>query len=906
MNLTDERPDPDALLDIANAETPAEDIGDAAPARRRGRLKIFLGMCAGVGKTYTMLQDARALSTDGLDVLIGYVETHGRPDTEALLEGLPILPRKQVPYRGAIVRDFDLDAALARRPGLIVVDELPHSNAPGSRHPKRYQDVLELLEAGIDVHTALNVQHLESRADAVAQITGVPVRETVPDTILERADEIELIDLSPDELLKRLAEGKVYLGDGRAAAAANSFFRKGNLNALREMALRITAERVDKQMRDYMRIKRISGPWKSTDRLMVAVNDSALSERLIRHARRLAYTLDAPWVAVHVETSAARGERERAGVERNLALARELGAEVVNTADDDIAHGLLRVAQQYNVSQIVVGRPRESALRRLLGGGTLVARLIDLSSKIDVHVVGGEDLGHSPTPRPIVQFHSTPLAYAQALGVMLLVVLSGYGAFLTIRLQYQVMALVFLFAIVLLSLRFARGPVLAATVLSAAGLDFLFIPPYFTLDIDPIGDTILFALYFAIAVVIGVLTTRIRNTAVLLRQREAQVVASFEFASDMSRAVTMDDVCRVATERLGALFDAPVRILLPDIDRQLQVGPGQPQPATKSLAEDRELGVATWAFEHARPAGKQTDTLPTATAQHVPMLTSNGAVGVISIDLKDRLSTQQSDLLRGLVSQAALAVEREQLDEASKQRSVLEESERLSKTLLNLISHELRTPITAITGAASSLTEPDIDSDPAARLALHESIQSSATRLNQLIDNLLDMTRLESGTLKLNADWTEVADLIRTVRERAAGELAAHELIVDVSPDLPLVRMDIVLMEQVLYNLLRNAALYTPAGTRVRLSAQREGNELILAVMDRGPGLPLDELPRAFDKFRRGGTGNGLGLGLSICKGLVEAHRGSITAENRTGGGLRVVIRLPIEPMPAIPEAKNV
>lgn len=900
--LNDERPDPDALLAIANAETQAEPAGQ----QRRGRLKIFLGMCAGVGKTYTMLQDARARSAEGVDVLIGYAETHGRPDTEALLEGLPTLPRKQVPYRNVIVREFDLDAALARLPALIVVDELPHSNAPGSRHPKRYQDVLELLEAGIDVHTALNVQHLESRADAVAQITGVPVRETVPDTILERADEIELIDLSPDELLKRLAEGKVYLGEGRAVAAANSFFRRGNLNALREMALRITAERVDKQMRDYMRVKRISGPWKSTDRLMVAVNDSALSERLIRHTRRLAYTLDAPWLAVHVETAAERGERERAGVERNLALARELGAEVVSTADDDIARGLLRVAQQHNVSQIVVGRPRESALRRFLGGGTLVARLIDRSSKIDVHVVGGEDLGHAPTPRPLVQLHSAPASYALALGIMLLVVTVGYVAFVGLNLDYQVMGLVFLFTILVLSLRFARGPVLAATALSAVALDLLFIQPYLSLSIEHISDFVLFGLYFGIAVVVGVLTTRLRNTALLLRQREAQVVASFEFASDMSRAVTMSDVCRVATQRLGALFDAPVRILLPGIDQQLRVAESEAGPERDALTEDRELGVATWAFEHARPAGKQTDTLPTAMAQHVPMLTSNGAVGVISIGLKDRLSTQQSDLLRGLVSQAALAVEREQLDEAAKTRSVLEESERLSKTLLNLISHELRTPVTAITGAASSLTEPDIDEDPAARLALHQSIQSSAVRLNELIENLLDMTRLESGTLKLNADWTDVADLIRTVREHAAGDLAGHEFLVEMQPDLPLVKMDVILMEQVLRNLLRNAALYTPAGTRVRLSAQREGDELILAVMDRGPGLPAEELPRAFDKFHRGGTAvNGLGLGLSICKGLVEAHRGSIVAENRSGGGLRVVIRLPIEPMPEIPEGKD-
>lgn len=899
-SFKDERPDPEALLEMANAEAPADQ-------RRRGRLKIFLGMCAGVGKTYTMLQDARARSVEGVDVLIGYAETHGRPDTEALLEGLPTLPRKPVPYRGVIVREFDLDAALARLPALIVVDELPHSNAPGSRHPKRYQDILELLEAGIDVHTALNVQHLESRADAVAQITGAPVRETVPDTILERADEIELIDLSPDELLKRLAEGKVYLGEGRAAAAANAFFRKGNLNALREMALRITAERVDQQMRDYMRVKRIAGPWKSTERLMVAVNDSALSERLIRHTRRLAYTLDAPWLAVHVETAAARGERERAGVERNLALARELGAEAVTTTDEDVVRGLLRMAQQHNVTQIVVGKPRDSALRRLLAGGTLVGRLIDATSKIDVHVVGGQDLGHTPTPPPLAQLHSAPSAYGLALAIMLLAIGAGYAAFLILDLDYQVMALVFLFAIVLLSLRFARGPVLAATMLSALALNFLFIQPYLSFTIAHISDFGLFVLYFGIAVVVGVLTTRLRNTALLLRQREAQVVASFEFASDMSRAATMDDVCGVAVDRLSALFDAPARILLPDSERQLRLKGGEAWPATDPLVAERELGAAAWAYAHGHPAGKYTDTLPTATSLHMPMLSASGVVGVLSLDLKNRLSTQQSNLLAGLASQTALAVEREQLDEAAKARSVLEESERLSKTLLNLISHELRTPITAITGAASSLTEPDIDGDPAARLALHESIQSSAARLNQLIENLLDMTRLESGTLKLNADWTDVADLIHTVRERAAGELAEHEFIVDLEPGLPLVRMDIVLMEQVLYNLLRNAALYTPKGARVRLRAQREGNELVLAVMDRGPGLPTEELPRAFEKFRRGAAGasTGLGLGLSICKGLVEAHRGSIAADNRSGGGLRVVIRLPIEPMPEIPEGQD-
>ena len=901
MNLLDDdTPDPEALLTLANADA-------AAPPRKGGRLKVFLGMCAGVGKTYAMLQDARARQLEGVDVLIGYIETHGRPDTEALLADLPQLPRKVVTYRGVSVAEFDLDAALARKPELIVVDELPHSNAPGSRHPKRYHDVLELLDAGVDVYTAINVQHLESRADAAAQITGVMVRETVPDSLLERSDEIELIDLSPDELLKRLAEGKVYLGAARAEAAAQAFFRKGNLTALREMALRITAERVDQQMRDYMRVKRIAGPWKSAERPMVAVNDSALSERLIRHTRRLASNLESPWLAVHVETAAPRGDREHAGIERNLALARELGAEVITTTDHDIAHGLLRVAQQHNVSQIVVGKPRESLLRRLLGGGTLVARLIDMSGTTDVHVVGGEDLGHMPTARPLVEFWSAPRAYAQALGVMLLIVVAAYLVFDRLLISHQVLALVFLFVIVLLSLRFTRGPVLAATTLSALALNFLFIRPYFTFSIEHISDIMLFVLYFAIAAVVGVLTTRIRNAASLLRQREAQAVASFEFASAMSRAVTMDDVCLVAIDRIGAFFDASVRMLLPDANGRLRLAVQETASSAGDVIEERELGVAAWAFTHARVAGKFTDTLPTAEAQHLPLLTPTGAVGVLSIALRERPTSQQADLLNGLVSQTALAVEREQLDEASKQRSVLEESERLSRTLLNLISHELRTPITAISGAASSLIEPEIDSNPDARLTLHQSIRDSATRLNQLIENLLDMTRLESGTLRLNRDWTDVTDLVYVVRERAAPELAAHDFVVDIEPELPLVRMDIVLMEQVLYNLLHNAALYTPVGTRVRLRAQREGAWLVLVVMDRGPGLAVEELPRAFDKFHRTGQPavTGLGLGLSICKGLVEAHGGTIMAENRANGGLRMIVRLPIEPAPGLPKGKD-
>ncbi len=851
-----------------------------------GHLKIFLGMCPGVGKTYAMLQDARARRSEGVDVLIGCVDVHGRPETAALAAGLPALAA------------FDVEAVLARAPELVVVDDLSQHNAPGARHPKRYQDVQELLDAGIDVYAALDVQHFESRADAAAQIIGGPVGETVPDSVLERTAEIELIDLAPDDLLRRLAEGKVHLG-----AVPPSYFRKGNLTALREMALRVTAEHVDRQMRDYMRVKHIAGPWKPSERLMVAVNDSALSERLIRHTRRLAYALEAFWQAVHVETATPLDARARAGVERNLALARELGAEVLITTDADVARGLLRVAQQHNITRILVGRSRMSPLRRLFGGGSLAARLIDQSGRVDVHVVGGEDLGHAPSRWFRMQFHSSVAEYAKALGTMLAVVVAGDVLFPLVDLDYPVMSMVFLFSIVLLALRFARGPVLAATALSAAALDFIFITPYYTFKIERFGDLVLFALYFGIAAVVGMLTARIRDAAVLLRQSEAQAVASFDFASALSRAVTMDDVCRATIERLSRIFEAPVRILLPDANGRLHLAVSEvDEPAPAS-----ELGVAAWAFDHGQPAGRFTETLPTASSMHVPLLTAHGAVGVVSIALSAQLATTQSELLSGLVSQVALAVEREQLAEAAQQSSVLKESERLSKTLLNLISHELRTPITAIAGAASSLVEPQIDRDPVVRGQLHHSIRASAARLDKLIENLLDMTRLESGTLRLNSDWTDVSDLVHTVRERVADELAGHDFIVEVEPDLPLLKMDTVLMEQVVYNLLHNAAMYTPKGTRVRLRAQCEGGELLLTVMDRGPGLPRDEVARAFDKFHRVNqqASTGLGLGLSICKGLVEAHGGAIAVENRSNGGLRVTIRLPIEPVPEIPDGHD-
>jgi len=608
---------------------------------RLGRLKIFLGMCPGVGKTHAMLQDAQARWMEGVEVLIGSIGTHERPALLALAEALPML--------GA----YDVEGVLASRPELVLIDDLQHSSTGATSTRPRIRDVQEILDAGVDVYATLDVRHLESCAEAAARITGIAARDVVCDSILDYVDDIELIDLSPDDLLKRLAAGKVHIGDLPAA-----FFRKGNLAALREMALRVTADHVDRQMRNSMRVEQISGAGKTGERLMVAVGDSVLSERVIRHTRRMAHDQQCFWAAVHVQTGR-RDVRSRAAVERNLALARELGAEVITTTDEDVVNGLMRVAQQHNITQIVIGRARMNALWRLLGND-LISRLIDQSGWVDVRVIGGDDLGRESPNGLRAQFRSPATEYLLASSIMAALVLVCDVFFQNFPLDESVMLLIFLFAVVLLSLRFATGPVLAATAVSAAALSFFFFEPYYTFKVERVGDWALFSLYFAIAAVVGVLTSRLRNTALLLRQSELQAVASFEFASVMSRAATMEEVCRVAIERLSKLFDAPVCILLPDAGGRLYravsdfevVGPAS------------EFGVAAWAFRHEQPAGRFTDTLSTAAAMHVPLLASHGAVGVLCLMLAEPLTTPQAELLRGLASQIALAVERERLEDA--------------------------------------------------------------------------------------------------------------------------------------------------------------------------------------------------------------------------------------------------
>lgn len=891
-----ERPDPDALLASIQKEE---------ERRRRGKLKVFLGMAAGVGKTYAMLEEARRLKADGVEVVVGYVETHGRRETNILLEGLEIIPRRQITYRDTILEEMDLDALLARRPDLVLVDELAHTNAPGARHAKRYQDVLDILEAGIDVYTTVNVQHFESRADAVRQITGITVHETVPDTLIELADDIELIDLTPEELRKRLFEGKVYTPE-RIHVAADNFFRVGNLTALRMMALRLTAERVDHQLQDYMELKRIAGPWKSGERLMVAVGAGPFSERLIRWTRRMAYNLEAPWLAVFVETSTPLSDEGRAMVNRHFDLARSLGGEVITVAGDDVPNTLLHLAHRRNVTQIVIGKPLYKRRLELFGGGSYVDRLIRNSGDIDVYVVTGDE---TPDARPAVALPTRPKfdrhtgwrGYLLAAGMIGLITLID---FLIVPIAgYQLVGLTDLLAVLLVAVYIGRGPALLAAILSALSWNFLFIEPRYTFHIFLPQDIALLLLYFAIALFTGNLTARLRIREQQARFNAERNLALFTLTHETASAIDMDAVLSTAVEQVGRVFDAEVAILLPREDGRIA-----PHPCSSLTMDEKEEGVAGWVFEYGRMAGRNTDTLPTASARYYPLRTPSGTVGVIGIRRRsnERLPFDQESLLETFVGQIALAVEREMLDEVAEQAALLRESERLSAALLSSISHELRTPIASIRGAADSLLHPGTGLGEGDRRQLARDILDASERLNRLVENLLDMSRLESGRLQLKREWCNVREIIGVAAHRLESCLAERPLMIDVQPDLPLVKLDFVLIEQVLVNLLDNACTYTPPGTRIRIRARERDGCCELTVSNDGPPIPAADLERIFDKFYRvpGLSVTGTGLGLPISRGLVEAHGGTLTAENRPVGGVRFTIRLPMpdEP-PAVREA---
>ena len=872
-----DRPNPDALLSSLQREE---------VAKKRGKLKVFLGMCPGVGKTYAMLEAARRELAAGRDVVIGYVETHGRKETDVLTEGLPQIPRRQLEHRGIALTEFDLDATLARRPQLVLVDELAHTNAPGSRHPKRWQDVAELLDAGMDVITALNVQHVESRADTVRQVTGAEIRETVPDSVLDGAV-FELVDLPPAELIQRLHGGKVYVPD-RAAAAAQNFFREANLTALRELALRLVADHVGVDTLEFRRTQTNAGAWKTGHCLLVAVGPGPFSEPLIRWTRRMADGLRCRWLAVHVENPRPLTETAQAQLEKNLATARELGAEVVATTDDDLVRGLLRVARTQNATQIIVGKPAGTGWLEWLRGDRLLRRLARESGDIDLHVVRAEKTSSAPALRMWHRvFASNLQQYLFAAGAV-----AATGVLNLALMQFtgpRVPGFAFLLVVVLLALKVGRGPVLLAGALSAVAWNYFFLPPRFTFIIANVEDGILFGLYFVVAIVLGQLVARIRLQEEAERRREERATALYEMSRDLAEASSRDEVVWQLVAQINRSFNTPVAVVLPENNKLFA------HPDSSLALSEKELSVADWAFRQRKAAGRFTDNLPGAEALHLPLATERKVFGILAVGFPDkRLTLQQRDLLETFARQAALVLDRVELRTAAEQARLLAESEKFSRTLLNSISHELRTPLAASTSAASALAAAGA-ATPEQRRALIGEIQEANARLNRVVGNLLDVARLESGQVRPRLDWHDARDLVQTTLRELQRELAAHPVKLDLPAAPLLVRLDFSLVQHALANLLLNAANHTPAGTPIEVSAQLANDQLALSVADRGPGIPPEWLPRIFDKFFRAPTAptGGSGLGLTIVKGFVEAHGGTITAVNRPGGGVMFTLNFP-------------
>lgn len=877
------RPDPDALLRRLHAdETQA----------RRGRLKIFLGASPGVGKTFTMLESARARRAEGLDVVVGVVETHGRPETAALLEGLETMSRQELEYRGSRLEEFDLDAAIARHPALLLVDELAHTNVPGSRHAKRWQDVEELLARGINVHTTVNVQHLESLNDVVAGITGVQVRETVPDLVLDRADEVELVDVTADVLQQRLREGKVYVPDA-AARAIDRFFRKGNLIALRELALRRTAERVDAQMRGYMAERGIRDTWAAGERLLVCLGPGATATRLVRAAARMGSRLHADWVALHVETPGTRqpGIAEREELIRALDLATQLGGRAVTVSGTGVAEEILAYARAHNVNRIVVGKPERPGWRDRLRGSLLDA-LVRGSGAIEVLAVSGKEGGEPPRPIP----RRAPWSeYAAAAAITL--VPTGIGLALRAagaELSTIDAAMLYLLGVVVAASRYRQGPATLTSLLSIASFDVFFVPPYYTLSVSDARFGLTFVVMLLVALVMSRLTARIRSQAESSRERERRTATLYAMSRDLAGARTVEELAAVTLTHLRDTFAADIVLLLPDASGRVRTE----EPPAYPL-DDREIGVAQWAYDQRRPAGHGTDTLPAATGLYVPLAVSERSVGVLGIRPAKGQSFRdpgRRGLLEALAGQAALAFERLALAERSRRTEVAVEAERLRSTLLTSLSHDLRTPLAAIEGAGTTLLQDGGPGDVAARRELASTIVQESQRMSRLVANLLDMVRVETGALQVQREWQPISDVAGVALIRAEEQLKGRRVTADFPDSLPLVSVDEVLLEQVFVNLLENAVKHTPPGTPIDLGAAAGEGEVIVTVADRGPGVPAGEEERVFDKFQRVGStaGAGIGLGLTICRGIVTAHGGRIWVERRPGGGACFRFSLPI------------
>ena len=875
-----DRPNPDELL----AALAKED-----EKSKRGKLKIFFGMCAGVGKTYTMLQAAHAEKKKGNDIVIGYVETHNRKETVALVHGFEIIPRKAIEYKSTSVEEMDLDAIIARHPQIVLVDELAHTNAPGSRHNKRYQDVQELLENGINVFTTLNVQHLESRTDTVAQITGVIIRETLPDSIFENSDDIELVDITPDELLQRLSDGKVYTPE-RSKEAVNNFFRKGNITALREMSLRIVADRVDNQLHDYMQDKRIRGPWKSGLRFLVAIGVSPSSAGLLKWAKNLSYTMGATIDALYVETAQRLTLKDREQLESNISLAKELGFKIRIVTNDDLVKAIVQYAQKENITHIIVGKSKFRSVRTLLKLGNFVNRLIRYSGNIDVYILGSD----SPSEEKLDIKASVPPFTSRsrqyALVSLIVFVTSILSYFVRDIVGYQVVSVIFLFMVSVLALFYGTGPVLFAATLSALIWDYFFIPPQFTFRIEKPLDILLLFMFFIVAFVNGTLTSRVRRQEKKIRIREERTNALYQLTRDLNAISGYEDVIKIATEFIQRYFGLNCSIVLKNEGSELKV---IQQEINKIELSSNDMSIVSWVEKNSVKAGKFTNTLPSNELTFYPLVGTTDTLGVIAVKQPKMFTYGEEQFWESSLSQIAAKYEQELLRNAARKTYMISESEKLYKTLFNSISHELRIPIAAIMGSSETLMENKL-TEPIQQ-ELYAEINIASVRLNRLVENLLNMSRLESGRITPHPDWCDAQDLINTVTESLKNELAAFTFKSYIPNDFPLIYVDFGLMEQVLHNLILNAIQHSPKESLIELKIEIASGNLVINVIDHGHGFPQEELASVFDKFYRGkdAKAGGTGLGLSIVKGFVEAHNGNVSASNGLKGGAVFTIKIP-------------
>ncbi|WP_175944965.1 sensor histidine kinase [Burkholderia pyrrocinia] len=922
------RPDPDQLLDKLQRDEEKQ---------RRGQLKIFFGASAGVGKTYAMLQAARQRLQDGVDVVVGIVETHGRSETAALLDGFDVLPLARIDYRGRTLAEFDLDGALARQPQLILVDELAHSNVQGARHLKRWQDVYELLDAGIDVYTTVNVQHLESLNDVVGAITGIRVWETVPDRVFDAADEVTLVDLPAEELLERMRDGKVYLAQ-QAERAVRNFFRKGNLIALRELALRRTADRVDAQMREYRADRSIQRIWQARERLLVCVGPGAEAPTLVRAAARLAASLKADWIAVYVETPRLQRlpDAQRQRTLDALKLAAELGAETATLAGGDAVAALIGYAKVRNVSKIVAGgSPKVGLMRRFARpfGEQLAERAGDVDLML-IRASASDEARAAPLdPRArdwrdaFAQFgtHRSPprhYVYAAAICAAITVVANVVSE----RLDLTNLVMLYLLGVVFSAVRLGRGPGVLQSFLSVAAFDFFFVPPRMSFSVSDTQYLLTFFGMLLTSLVISHLTSTLTRQASIAQRRERRTGAIYAMARELGAALTTEQIVEIGSRHVGEVFRARVAFLLPDSADKVRQKIEEPDAAVTLTGADLDSDVGQWVYDQQKPAGRGTDTLPATAALYLPLkapMRTRGVLAVVSREPRELEVPEQQRMLDAFAAQIALALERVHYVEIARDALVNMESERLRNSLLSAISHDLRTPLTTIVGFSSMLANGRAaaqggDAAAAERFAQREgelvdAIHDEALRMTGIVTNLLDMARLQAGSLQLKRQWSLLEETVGAALAACKRVLARHPARVSLPADLPLLQMDAVLMERLFTNLFENAAKYTPPDTSIEIGAERVTDDGLpfvrVHVDDHGPGLPAGMETRIFDKFTRGEKESatpGIGLGLAICRAIVEAHGGRIGALNRTAPdgrvtGARFWFTLPAETPPAAP-----